>query len=55
MVFKAVMDSELSEFILGKSKMVVYFTADSRRIPIEFKFGTGIGSVQGKIKSIPKQ
>lgn len=54
-VFKAVMDSELSEFILGKSKMTVYFTADSRRIPIEFKFGTGIGSVQGKIKSIPKQ
>ena len=48
-VFKTTMDSELGKFILGKSKMTVYFTADSRRIPVEFKFWTGLGYIRGII------
>jgi len=51
-VFEASMNSDLSTFILGKSGMTVYFSADSRRIPLEFKFGTGMGSVRGIIQYI---
>jgi len=49
------MESELGKFILGKRGLKVYFTADSRRIPVEFKFGTGIGAIRGIIEDIPKQ
>lgn len=52
-VFGVSMDSDLNEFILGKRRLFVYFTADSRRIPLEFRFGTGIGSVRGIIQKIP--
>lgn len=51
-VFEVSMDSRLGEFILGRSKIFVYFTADPRRIPLEFKFKTGIGSVRGIIQDI---
>jgi len=46
------MDSTLGEFIMGNRDMLVYFSADSRRIPIEFKFGTGIGFIRGVIQDI---
>lgn len=52
-VFEASLDSDIGKFILGKSKMVVYFTVDSRRIPVEFKFGTSVGRVRGVIQEIP--
>lgn len=51
-VFEASLDSALGSFILGKSKMSVLFTADPRRIPVEFKFSTGTGPIRGMIESI---
>lgn len=51
-VFGVSLDSKLGEFILGKRKMFVYFTADSRRIPLEFKFATSLGLIRGKIQDI---
>jgi len=53
-VFGVSMDSNLGKFILGKSKMFVYFTTDSRRIPLEFKFGAGVGLIRGVIQDISK-
>lgn len=52
-VFKSLLESDLSSYILGKSNLYVYFTADSRRIPLEFHLGTGLGPVRGIIKNIP--
>jgi hypothetical protein len=52
-VFKSLLESDLNSYILGKSKLYVYFTADSRRIPLEFHLGTGLGPVRGIIKNIP--
>lgn len=52
-LFEVSMDSELSEFILGKRRLSVYFTTDSRRIPFEFKLGTGLGTVRGIIREVP--
>ncbi len=52
-VFDAVMTSDLNKFVLGDGRLVVCFTADSRRIPIEFKLGIGLGAFRGVIKQIP--
>lgn len=52
-VFRATMVSALNKYILGDPELIVYFTADSRRIPLEFKLGTGLGAIRGKLKSIP--
>lgn len=52
-VFEASLSSDLSKFILGKSHMSVYLTADSRRIPLEFKIGTSLGAIRGIIQDIP--
>ncbi len=52
-VFDAVITSELNKFVLGDDSLRVCFTADSRRIPIEFKLGTGLGSFRGIIKQVP--
>lgn len=52
-LFEVSMGSELSEFILGKrSRLCVYFTADSRRLPFEFKLGTALGPMRGIIQDI---
>lgn len=53
-VFGVSLDSNLGEFIIGKRKMLVYFTADSRRIPLEFKLATSLGLIRGKIQNIPQ-
>jgi len=53
-VFEAIMNSDLGEFILGKRKFVVYFTADSRRIPMEFRISTAMGPIHGIIQDLPK-
>jgi hypothetical protein len=46
--------SGLNDYILGKHKFRVYLTADSRRIPLEFKVGTTVGSIRGIIQKIPE-
>lgn len=53
-IFKVAPNSDLNSLILGSNKFYVYFTADSRRIPIEFSFNTGIGLVKARIEEIPK-
>ncbi len=53
-VFGVSLDSNLGDFIIGKRKMLVYFTADSRRIPLEFKLATSLGLIRGKIQNIPQ-
>ena len=45
--------SEMNRYILGKRAFFFYFTADDRRIPIEFKLNTGIGSVRGILQNMP--
>ena len=45
--------SEMNRYILGKRAFFIYFTADDRRIPIEFKLNTGIGSVRGILQNMP--
>ncbi len=52
-VFEATLTSNLSKLVLGKSNMTVYLTADSRRIPVEFKFGTSLGTIRGIIQNMP--
>ncbi len=52
--FGVSLDSNLGDFIVGKRKMLVYFTADARRIPLEFKLATSLGLIRGKIKNIPQ-
>jgi len=44
--------NRLKTIILGKSKLTVYFSADERRIPVEFKFPTGLGQIRGIIQGI---
>jgi len=51
-VFKATIDSDLNESILGMREITGTLTADPRRIPLEFRFGSGIGSFYGKIREI---
>jgi hypothetical protein len=50
-VFGARMDTELNLSIFGQPKASVFFSADSQRIPVEFKFGTRIGVIRGIIKN----
>lgn len=54
-VIKVNPSSDLNLYILGKHKVTVYFTCDSRRIPVEFSLSTAIGYVRGKIQNIPGQ
>lgn len=53
-LFKVASFSALNDLIFGKSKFYAYFTADSRRIPVEFSFNTGIGLVTARIQEFPK-
>lgn len=54
-VFLASPETPLSDFILGgKQEIFVYFTADLRRIPVEFSINTSLGNIRGIIKEIPK-
>jgi len=50
-VFGVSINSKLNEYVLGRRDIHVYLTADTRRIPIEFKFHTGIGLIRGKIRN----
>jgi hypothetical protein len=53
-IFEISPNSQLNDFILGKRKFSVFFTADSCRIPFAFSFATGIGSIQARIQKITK-
>jgi len=50
LVFGVFINSKLSEYILGRRNIFVCLTADSRRIPVGFRFNTGIGPIEGKIR-----
>jgi len=52
--FELFLNTELIGKILGKPKVTVYFTADSKRIPLVFNFPTMIGSLNGVLQEIPK-
>jgi hypothetical protein len=52
-IFAAAVSSTITHFILGKHKFIVYFTADSRRIPLEFDVGTDIGFIRCRLQSVP--
>jgi len=47
--------AELNDYILGKRKFSVYFTTDSRRIPIMFVLNTAIGPMRGVIQKAPPE
>lgn len=53
-VIRGYPSSALNDFILGRRRIHVDFTADSRRIPLVFNLSTAIGSIQGIIQDIPK-
>ncbi|MCX5712592.1 MAG: DUF3108 domain-containing protein [Candidatus Omnitrophica bacterium] len=54
-VFNVRLSSQLNRFVFGKEDMDVTFTADSRRIPVYFKFGSGIGTFRGVLEEFPKK
>ncbi len=54
-VIRVYPDSDLNSYILGKRNFSVYFTTDSRRIPIEFKLNTALGPIRGVIQDLPRQ
>jgi hypothetical protein len=47
-------DSDLNDQVLGKRKIYVVFTTDSRRIPVEFKLHSNAGYIRGIIRNLPK-
>ena len=48
-------DSLLNNYILGKRRLIVYLTTDSRRIPIEFKLETALGPISARIKDLARK
>jgi len=48
-------DAELNDYILGKRKFSVYFTTDSRRIPVMFTLSTALGPMRGIIQNLPEK
>ncbi|MFA6350367.1 MAG: DUF3108 domain-containing protein [Candidatus Omnitrophota bacterium] len=53
-VFSVKLSSVLNRFVLGNQDIDVVFTADSRRVPVLFKFGSGIGTFRGVLEELPK-
>jgi len=53
-VVKISPDSVLNNYVLGKRRLIVYLTTDSRRIPIEFKLETALGPISARIQNPPK-
>jgi len=51
-VIEVVPDSLLNDSILGKRKIYSTFTADARRIPVEFKLQSNAGVIRGIIKNL---
>lgn len=53
-VVKLIPVSELNDYILGKRNFFVYLTADSRRIPLEFRLNTALGYIRGRLQNLPE-
>jgi len=53
-VFEVVIKSGLNRQILGEEGITVILSADAKRIPLEFKFGTGMGTIKGRFIDTPK-
>lgn len=53
-VVKLIPVSELNDYILGRRNFFVYLTADSRRIPLEFRLNTALGYIRGALVDLPK-
>lgn len=51
--FRSNIDTGLGEVILGKRKLTVFFTLDSRRIPLRFLVHSPLGPLRGQIISLP--
>lgn len=51
-VIEVVPDSDLNDKVLGKRKIYSTFTADARRIPVEFKLQSNAGLIRGIIKNL---
>ncbi len=47
-------DSLLNNYILGKRRLIVFLTTDSRRIPLEFKLETALGPISARIQNPPE-
>lgn len=45
-IFTVKISSELNDFIIGKRGFTVYFSNDSRRVPVEFIFNTAVGPIR---------
>lgn len=48
-------ETNLSEQVLGKRKVYASFTADARRIPVEFTLHSNAGFIRGIIKNLPEK
>lgn len=51
-VFTANISSDLNYSILGKRKFSVIFTADAKRIPLEFSLGTMVGELRAVLQNL---
>lgn len=51
-VFRVFPSSGLNDFIMGENKFSIYFTADPRRIPVEFSFKTAVGSISARLQKV---
>jgi hypothetical protein len=38
---------------MGDRKMIIYFSTDAKRIPLEFRLSTGIGPLSGRLTKLP--
>jgi hypothetical protein len=52
--FKVQIDTGLSKVILGKRHLTVFFTLDSRRLPLRFFVHSPIGPLRGQISNLPQ-
>ena len=53
-VFELTPSSGLNDFVLGRRKFTIFLTSDSRRIPLEFRFSTGLGPIRATLDNIPE-
>ena len=52
--FKVQIDTTLSKVILGKRQVTVFFTCDSRRIPLRFFIHSPLGPLRGQVNNLPQ-
>ena len=52
--FKVQISTALGELILGKRHLTVFFTLDSRRLPLRFFIHSPLGPLRGQISNLPQ-